>query len=771
MEAEGPMLEVLGKVLADIYGLEVPDKIRLVKDATIKFQARDGRLYHEGLELGMPDIDPALQVKSWGSVGLDETLDLHLEVPRLDKAKRKEGEPVQCHITGTIRDPRLSAQDASLVIRLPGRSDPLIDVDGVDLTMRVEDSPTGRVIAVDPVQVLDQEKIDRRLASSLLHLIEPDLWYSPELLGEVSLTLDKLRIPVGLPDKEWAEELEVRGTLAVHQVATVAKDPLRQAIVKILADLYGKEATEIVRVSHDTEIDFHVHDGRLYYEGLCFGFPDIDPALLVTSKGSVGYDESLDLHVVLPRLDKAKLAEKGPVLCHVTGTMSNPQLSITDASLVVRLPDHPEALIDVDGVDLNVRIEDAPAGRVLVVDPVDVLKEEEVSSHLTSALVHLIAPDLRDSPEVSGKISLSLDRVRIPLNLPKEKWLDHAEVRGRLALHHVTSRIRKPMRLALVKLLADLYGKEASEVVRLAHDTEVEFRLRDGRLHYEGLQLGFPDIDPALQIKSQGSVGLDESFDILVELPRLDKAKLAEKGPVQCRITGSLNDPQLSMKDASLVVRLPGYDRPVLDVDGIDLAMKVETEEDVPMLAFAPTKVLDQQKVTAGLTDELLRLVAPTLGDVADIEGAVSLTLDQFRVPLGLPKDQFIQNLELAGRLQLHEISTSVETPLLSAMIKVLADLYGKAPSDVVRVVKDADVRFEVKEGRLFHEGLQVGFPDISPELLGTSRGSVGLDKSLDLVLEVPAALAKVADDAPADLIRFRITGTIDAPNVVELEE
>ena len=38
----------------------------------------------------------------------------------------------------------------------------------------------------------------------------------------------------------------------------------------------------------------------------------------------------------------------------------------------------------------------------------------------------------------------------------------------------------------------------------------------------------------------------------------------------------------------------------------------------------------------------------------------------------------------------------------------------------------------------MYHEGLRLGFPDFSPDLLITPRGSVGFDKSLDFVLAVP---------------------------------
>jgi hypothetical protein len=43
----------------------------------------------------------------------------------------------------------------------------------------------------------------------------------------------------------------------------------------------------------------------------------------------------------------------------------------------------------------------------------------------------------------------------------------------------------------------------------------------------------------------------------------------------------------------------------------------------------------------------------------------------------------------------------------------------------------------------MYHEGLRLGLPDFSPDPLITSRGSVGLEKSLDFVLAVPATLVE----------------------------
>lgn len=74
----------------------------------------------------------------------------------------------------------------------------------------------------------------------------------------------------------------------------------------------------------------------------------------------------------------------------------------------------------------------------------------------------------------------------------------------------------------------------------------------------------------------------------------------------------------------------------------------------------------------------------------------------------------------------------------------------------------------------MHHEGLSIGFPDISPDLLVTSRGSVGFDKSLDITLEIPRILfdkKELAIRKGQAPVRLRMTGTIDEPIVTEIKE
>jgi hypothetical protein len=170
-------------------------------------------------------------------------------------------------------------------------------------------------------------------------LINPLLGDAPELGGTFSLSLDKLRAPLGVPRDHLAQRLEMEGKLTLHQLVTEGKNPLNQALGQLLADLHSKPMADGVRVVADAEIDFQVRDGRFYHDRLRFRFPGIAQEVTVSSRGSVGLDKTLDLHVELPRLDQALREEIGRVKAHVTGSLSIPKVLLQDAASTIRQPD------------------------------------------------------------------------------------------------------------------------------------------------------------------------------------------------------------------------------------------------------------------------------------------------------------------------------------------------------------------------------------------------------------------------------------------------
>jgi hypothetical protein len=446
---------------------------------------------------------------------------------------------------------------------------------------------------------------------------------------------------------------------------------------------------------------------------------------------------------------------------------------VKHAFLVIPTPDGGQPLLDVEGVDLTARVEPVKDGRVLAVAPAKLLDKQKLSAAFDDRLLHLVVPTLEDLVDVEGQVSLTLDKLRIPLGISIDQSFKRAEMSGTLELHQVSTRAETPLLQAMVHMLAGMYGKKPLDTVRVVNNAAVRFQARDGRMYHDGLQIGFPDISPQLVVRSSGSVGLDKTLDLAFEVPRPDTEKNKGKGPVACHVTGNLAKPQATIKGAFLVIPSPDAGPPLLDIEGVDLDVAVEGGKDSRVLAVAPARLLDKVDVSTAVNDRLLRLVVPTSEDVVDVKGQVSLYVDKLRIPLGVPVDQLIKRLDMSGKVQLHDVLTKVETPLLQAMVKVLADRFGKKPSEVVRVVKDTEVRFQVRNGRMYHEGLDLGFPDISPKLLVRSSGSVGLDKSLDLVLEMPRVLLdpQLRPELAADKVRFRITGTVDKPVVVEIKQ
>jgi hypothetical protein len=445
-------------------------------------------------------------------------------------------------------------KDAALAVRLHQQEEPVIDVDDISTTFRVEKAAEGSVLTLDPVVLFNKRKLSPKLANKLLHLFDPTMSNNPQISGAVSLYIDKLRIPIGISRDREVKSMELEGRLALHEVSTEVSNPIQQALVQLVADMNGKKPSEVARLVHDAEICFHVRDGRLYHEGLRIGFPDIDPELQLTSRGSVGLDKTLDLFVELPRLDKALRQQKGPAKCHITGTIDNPKIAIEDASLVLRQYDRNEPIIAADGINLNMQIEHTASGAVLAIEPVEVFKKKQLSLGVAAGLVKFLAPDVHSDREVTGEISLSFHSLRIPLGLAREQEFKQLEAEGRLTLHQVASEVKSPLWQGLIRILAVINGEPPSNVIRLVEESEIHFQMRDGRVHHDGQRIGFPEIDPDLVISSSGSIGIDETLDLYLEMPRLLKHK-RDQGPLRCHVTGTIHEPKITLQDPPLVVR------------------------------------------------------------------------------------------------------------------------------------------------------------------------------------------------------------------------
>jgi len=254
---------------------------------------------------------------------------------------------------------------------------------------------------------------------------------------------------------------------------------------------------------------------------------------------------------------------------------------------------------------------------------------------------------------------------------------------------------------------------------------------------------------------------------VVAGLPRVSEAK---------PVSPSSNPPTLSVmiRDAALTVVVPPQEQPVVDMDGLNLALHITRREGggERRLVLDPAKLFDHRQLTPEMCDRGLQLFAPVLADAARVEGEVSLQVDRFELPLDLPPGApLLEQADLSGQLHLHQVTTGVKNPLIKEITELVARVLRVQVPQQVRIADDAVVRFALVDGRIFHEGLAFGLPEVSSDLVIRTSGTVGLDETLDLAVEIPLPLNLLTDGPIARRLSERpltlnVTGTLTEPKV-----
>ena len=187
----------------------------------------------------------------------------------------------------------------------------------------------------------------------------------------------------------------------------------------------------------------------------------------------------------------------------------------------------------------------------------------------------------------------------------------------------------------------------------------------------------------------------------------------------------------------------------------LHLAPSVRLSPGPMELTMPRGRVADQVQITPEMCARALKFVAPVLADVTQADGRFSVDLDTCRLPIGeLAKG------DLAGRMTVHEVSIGP-----GPLVQELAVLMSRpAPA---RLMRESVVEFRMVEGRIYHQGLALVFPDFTVR----TSGSVGLDETLAIVAEMPVPPKWIGNNRLGDAlrgqtIRLPIGGTLKAPKI-----
>ena len=244
-----------------------------------------------------------------------------------------------------VRLPNLAADinDASIVVRTAMSSEPPIDLEKIQLTVRLDRQAEGSVLRVDPATVFDHQKITPALCGQGLQLIAPLLADEVDARGEFSLRLDHFQIPMGPEHSDRDKATHIEGELKLHQASVGLRNTIAKGISDFVLQLVGIGAPDRLTVAKDLGVRFQVVDGRVHHEGLALLLPHGDSAVEFMSSGSVGLDETLDLQVAV-KLPETLLGgralvqriTKEPIVLAITGTLDEPQVKLAAGGGLVK---------------------------------------------------------------------------------------------------------------------------------------------------------------------------------------------------------------------------------------------------------------------------------------------------------------------------------------------------------------------------------------------------------------------------------------------------
>ena len=202
----------------------------------------------------------------------------------------------------------------------------------------------------------------------------------------------------------------------------------------------------------------------------------------------------------------------------------------------------------------------------------------------------------------------------------------------------------------------------------------------------------------------------------------------------------------------------------VLQTEPLRLAVNEGSLSLAPKLRFSPGPaeltlptgpLVERVQITPQMCASGLKYIAPAFAGVTTAKGAFSIDLDECKIPLAEPEKG-----KLAGRFTIHSVEIG-PGPWIQQWAVLLQR---EAPA---RLRRESVIEFILVDGRVYHRGLDLIFPDLTV----STYGSVGLDQTVEVMAEMPIP-SKWIGSGPlgsalkGKRIRLPIGGTLDKPKI-----
>lgn len=264
-------------------------------------------------------------------VGRIDLIDPHVEV-HMDE----DGKWPACESKPSRSRLAFAVENGSLVVTVPWRKTPIVDIDELILSGKIGPDTEGRrMLTVNAAQIFDHEPLSDAHTTQNLALIAPVLSQSTSLSGSASVWIDKVEIPL---EGDQKSPFPILGRAEFHSLEARLKEAWTRQLAAVTGQLTGRELPDRVEVMQDSRVDFVITDEGVTHKGMVFLLPEIAQDLRITSSGMIRLDESLDLQltVAVPKIvlaDNPVMAILGqlaaaPLQLNVKGTVSKPEIQL-----------------------------------------------------------------------------------------------------------------------------------------------------------------------------------------------------------------------------------------------------------------------------------------------------------------------------------------------------------------------------------------------------------------------------------------------------------
>ena len=242
-------------------------------------------------------------------------------------------------------------------------------------------------------------------------------------------------------------------------------------------------------------------------------------------------------------------------------------MEIGAGQLNVRLA---EGILDVSPLDVAVsdgRLRIGPRiffnrdPQLLVVQPGKLLDRVQITPQMCATWLKFVAPMIAHSTEIEGRLSTDLAHAQLPLSDPMA-----GDLEGVVTIHSARlqpSAATEPFVSiatqigALVRRRPPAYGDSANTLARI-DNREIPFQVTQGRVYHRGMHIIVRDVE----LRSSGSVGFDQTLDLVVEVPILEDWVSSDKNlsslagqVIRFPVRGTLSRPELDRQSMTKLTR------------------------------------------------------------------------------------------------------------------------------------------------------------------------------------------------------------------------